>query len=101
MSEQAITLQQLSDKIDKLQVITTIGVKEMLSIEEAAVFTDYSSSYLYKMTSERRIPHFKRGGRLFFKKSELEHWLMSNKVMSEAEMESRAEAYMHFGRNRA
>lgn len=91
MSEQTITLQVLSDKLDEIRDITLIASKEVLSIEEAVLFTTYSLRYLYRMTSERKIPHFKRGGKLFFKKSELEHWMLSRKVLTNEEIESRAE----------
>ena len=43
-----------------------------LTIQETAKFLNLSQSHLYKLTSERKIPHFKPSGKkIYFDKSEL------------------------------
>lgn len=42
--KQQPTLAELSDKIDRLEAITLIGAKNVLDIDEAALFTGYSKS---------------------------------------------------------
>ncbi len=54
--------------------------KTVLSFSEAAKYTGFSRSYLYKLTSAGIIPHYKPTGKmLFFKKSEIDEWLLSPK----------------------
>ena len=56
--------------------------KQVLNLEETAEFTGFKPNYLYHLTSRKKIPHYKPGGgkraKLFFRKDELEAWLMQN-----------------------
>ena len=72
-----------------------INAKEVLSLEECAMFTGYSKNHLYRMTSQRQIPFYKpMGGRITFKKSEIEAWLLQNRQATDAEISSRATTYV-------
>lgn len=55
---------------------------EIMTFEEALDFLKVSKSLLYKLTSGRKIRHFKtNGGRLLrFRKSDLEGYLLSTEV---------------------
>ncbi|MBT3748038.1 MAG: helix-turn-helix domain-containing protein [Bacteroidetes bacterium] len=54
--------------------------KTVLSFSETADYTGLSKSYLYKLTSAGVIPHYKPTGKmLYFKKSEIDEWLVSPK----------------------
>ena len=50
-------------------------ITEVLNLEQAAEFVSLSKSAIYKKTSKRIIPQFKKGKKLYFKKSELNAWL--------------------------
>lgn len=68
--------------------------KEILTFEEAIRFTGLSKSHLYKLTSSRRISHFKPHGKLiYFTKSDLEKFLLQNRVSTSDELENKAQAY--------
>ena len=55
--------------------------KNLLTSDEAARFLGISKSYLYKLTMQRRIPHYKPCGKLnYFDLGELEEWAKSVKV---------------------
>lgn len=63
--------------------------KEVLVLKEAAVYLDMTDSYLYKLTSGRSIPHYcPAGKRIYFKRSELDQWMLSNRHASEQELAS-------------
>lgn len=65
--------------------------KDVLTLEEACSFCGISKSYMYKLTSAQQIPHFKPRDRLiYFKKSDLESWLLQNRVSTRKEIESQA-----------
>lgn len=87
-------LQALSDKLDRIERISLVGVKNVLDLQEAVILTGFSKGQLYRLTSNKQIPHFKKNQKLYFKKSELEDWMLENKVMSEAEINSRASTYV-------
>lgn len=76
---------------DKIKIIETcIGVlkdniwnmKELLTIKEASVYLGIAKSYLYKLTSAKKIPHYKPNGKLvYFKRKELYDWAIQNQVI--------------------
>ena len=58
----------------------TVTITEVLNLNQAAEYVSLSKSAIYKKTSERNIPHFKQGKKLFFKRSELDDWLSQNRI---------------------
>ena len=71
-----------------------LNQKEILTLDEAAMYTGMSPSAIYRLTSERKIPFSKPNGKnCFIRRTDLEAWLMSNPVATDAELNSRAQAY--------
>lgn len=69
---------ELADLITANIINTT---KEVLTSEEVAKYMGISKSYLYKLTMNRQIPHYKPTGKLcYFNRHELEEWLQRNRV---------------------
>ena len=62
------------------------AAKEILNIEEAAELTMLAKPTIYRMTSQREIPHFKRGKGVRFRRSELEVWMLANKRKTVSEL---------------
>jgi excisionase family DNA binding protein len=53
-----------------------ITTKNVLNFEEAVEYTGMKASYLYKLTSTGRIPHYKPYGKMiYFRREELEEFL--------------------------
>ena len=70
-----------------------------LTLKEAAKFLDLSRSHLYKLTSERKIPHFKPNGKkIYFDKSKLVQWLMRKPKRTLEETEEKAASYIVSGK---
>lgn len=69
--------------------------KEFLTLEEAADYLSLSKSAMYKMTSKREIPFYNPGGKkIYFKKEELNNWIISGKVKSSLEVELDMTSYL-------
>ena len=86
--------QELTERLARIESLVVAGAKEVLTIDECAVFTGYSKDYLYRLTSQRRIPFYKpMGGAIYFRKSEIEDWLLQNRQSTEAEISSKATTY--------
>lgn len=62
--------------------------KQILTIEEASEFLTLAKQTLYGFTSKNLIPFIKRGKKLYFKKSDLELWLMEGKKSTKLEIEA-------------
>lgn len=69
--------------------------KQVLTLEEAALFMGISKSSLYKMTHKHELPFFRPNGKIiYFEKSELLNWMHQNRSMSEAETKAAATKHM-------
>lgn len=90
----AKSLEEISDQLNRIEEMLK-GIqhfyKDILSIEEAASYTGLKKSYLYKLCSERKIPHYKNSGKMLrFKKVDLSEFQLRNKVKSYREIEDEA-----------
>lgn len=65
--------------------------KDTMNIDEVSLYTGYEKSYLYKLTSEAKIPHSKPGGKsIFFQKKEIDEWLNRNPIKTRYQIEEEA-----------
>lgn len=82
-------LQQVADLITANTIFTT---KEVLTSEEASRYLGVSKSCLYKWTMTRQIPHYKSptGKLCFFNRQEIEAWMQTTRVATDAELEQQA-----------
>lgn len=78
-----------------------VGGKEVLTLADFCLYTGYTADYTYRLTSERRVPFYKRGGKIFFSRDEVNQWLTANRVKTKAEIEEEAETYCAIGRSNA
>lgn len=92
------SLQQQDQKLDEIKSML-LGNKTVLTFDETAIYTGFSKSHLYKLTSTGRIPHFKPQGKMiFFNKEELDAWLLQNPVKTTDEIETEAANYVTLNR---
>lgn len=69
--------------------------KEILSLQEACIYLCFSQSYMYKLTSSRKIPHYSPLGKLiFFKRTELEEWVFKNRRSTLEEINEEASSFL-------
>jgi excisionase family DNA binding protein len=100
-------IQQKLDKIilliEELRPKETINVekneKEIMTIDEAADLLCLAKPTLYGLTSTRKLPHFKKGKRLYFIKADLVKWIQEGKVKTMKEIENDATNYLHKKKN--
>lgn len=72
--------------------------KDILSFNEAKLYLDVSASFLYKLTSDEKITFFKPNGKLiYFRKSDLDNWLLQNPNVGIGEMETNLDNYFKKG----
>jgi excisionase family DNA binding protein len=67
-----------------------------MTIDKVAEFTGFSVAYLYELVRGKRIPHYKPlGGRIIFKKSEVEDFLYRNRIAADYEVSEQANAILN------
>ena len=67
---------------------------EVLSADQAAEFLHIAKQTLYSMTSRRKIPFYKNGKKILFRRGDLEEWLNSGKHEQISKIEKDAMNYV-------
>ena len=87
MSEE---LKTILDRLDQMYA-AALAQKEVLTIDELEQYAGIKKSQIYKMTSKQEIPHYKpRGKEIYFKREEIDEWLLTNRVSTLDEIDKKA-----------
>ena len=90
MANEQIIIDKLTEIAAKLEEQNLLK-KTILNFNEACQYLDLSPSHLYKLTSAKQIPHFiPQGKKLYFKREELDAWLLRNRQLTSSEVEEMA-----------
>lgn len=90
---------EINERLSKIERLVLLGSKEVLTIEDVSLMTGFSVGNLYRMTSNKTIPFYKPlGGKIFFDKTEIENWLRTNKVETDAVTKAKANTYCFFNK---
>ena len=91
------TTKNVFDKLTAIEtlLLATQQPNKPLTLMEAAEFLDFSRSYLYRLTSQGRVPCYKpEGKRIYFDRAELVNWLKRNRIRPQEELEATAATYI-------
>ena len=89
-----MTEEEIKKAAGELAERVIFTTKEVLTSDEAARYMGISKRYLYKLSMNRVIPHFKPMGKVcYFNRKELEEFLQSNRVSTAAEISGKAQSY--------
>ncbi|MEK6495446.1 helix-turn-helix domain-containing protein [Myroides odoratimimus] len=68
--------------------------KQIMSVDDLVKYTGFKKSSIYHLVHYNKIPYSKPNGKyLFFDKTEIDNWLMSNKSLSEEQIKEKAIKY--------
>jgi excisionase family DNA binding protein len=91
-------MENVLEKIEELKILIeaqTIQQKEVLNMKDASFYLELSISHLYKLTCSNKIPFYKPNGKkLYFKRAELDEWLLRNRSITTYEIEVEAANYL-------
>lgn len=88
-----ITLEEIAQRLDRLERMTALSAKNVLDINDTAELTGYSVKYLRLLIAKRDIPHYRRGNRLYFDRDEIEDWMLGERIPTNEEMKVKAIGY--------
>lgn len=57
----------------------------VMDIDDVSELTSYSKNTVYAFVKNKEIPHSKKGRKLFFERSKIEVWVLSNPVVTHEE----------------
>lgn len=88
-----INKNDMEEKINQILVYSLLAAKNVLTLEDVALLTGLSKSYLYKLTCTKQIPYYRPNGKqIYFDRAEIESWMKQNKVETNEELEQRIAA---------
>lgn len=94
MDTQEIKAQEdIKAQLDRIEGYARLAAKEVYTTEEAMLYTGLCRQTLYRLTCSRSIPHYKVGGTLRFKRSELDEWMTHDRVATQKELDRKAATY--------
>lgn len=68
--------------------------EDIIDFAGALKLTGYAAPTLYAKTGKGEIPHFKKGRKLFFRKSELVEWIEGGRRKTQKDLDELAEQYL-------
>lgn len=75
----------LKQNIERKEILDSVGASELLGIAPTSI---------YKMTSNCELPYYKPNGKkIYFKRTELEEWMLQNRCMSMEEIKQNTEDF--------
>ena len=81
-------------QLDRIEALLT-ATKTVLTFDEGCNYAGYTKSFMYKQTSNRKIPHYKPEGKMiYFERAELEKWLLRNRITPANEIDEQASTYV-------
>ena len=84
----------LLEKIDHLDEAALVK-KRVFNVANLQMYTGWSLSKIYKLTSARLIPFSKpTNGSLFFEREKIEEWLLKNPSYVEDDVEQKVNAHL-------
>lgn len=85
--------EEIIERLERIEGLVTEQSKNkyILTIDEVAAFTGLSKAHIYKLTSQKKIPHYKPTGKnIYFRKDEIEEWMLRNRQATCEELEQEA-----------
>lgn len=84
----------MEEKINQILTYSLLAAKNVLTLEDVALLTGLSKSYLYKLTCTKQIPYYRPNGKqIYFDRKEVEAWMKQNRVNTYREAEQEAAVY--------
>ena len=90
---------QLKEQIEELKILiikekqVVKEVENPLRIKEVAKYLTKSTATIYGYVQQKKIPHYKRGNKLWFFKTEILDWIKTGKVKTTKEIEIEVDKY--------
>ena len=90
---------EVKEALKRIEANTLLAAKNVLCFNDVALLTGLSKSYLYKLTCNHEIPHYKPNGKqLYFDRAEVEAWMKQGRIATDDEIETNAATYVATGR---
>lgn len=80
--------------------VPVIYANELMNVQQVADYLTLSVQTIYGLVHKMEIPNFKRGKRLYFKRTDIDDWIGQSRRKTVAEIEQETSNYMLRSRKR-
>ena len=85
----------IEERLERIERLLVIGSKEALNTSEVALMLDVAVQTVRNLMHDKAIPYYKRGGKAYFRKSEIEAWMLKGqRIVSNEEIAAEASTYI-------
>lgn len=75
-----ISIDTIKAILEDIRLSLKVQRNEIMNIDECALYLGLETTTLYNYCNQRKIPHYKRGNRIRFKKIEVDEWQLGKRV---------------------
>ena len=90
MNTMRAAIQEMTARLERMESLLKASVRDVMTTRETAEWLGISAGRLRHIMTAREIPCYKKGGKAYFRRSELEDWFCSDKVMTRDDVEHAA-----------
>ena len=84
----------VNERLERIERIMLMRNKEVLDTEDLAIYIKRSPARIRTLVCKREIPHYKNDrGHVHFKKTEIDEWLLGQKVHTNDELDTTGRQY--------
>ncbi len=76
----------IEERLQRMELLLVVGLKNVLDTNEVALLLGVTNDHVRHLVCQRAIPHYKKGSRTYFKKSEIENWQLARRVATADEL---------------
>lgn len=86
-------MEEIIKRLDELKMLTLIGQKDILTLQESAIYLGITEKTLRSHLGEFR--RYKPCKNIYIRKDELDRWLMRNPIASDDDIERQASIFIN------
>lgn len=96
-----MNLEERLSQLEKAVLTASAVQKEILTFDEACIYMGMARSCLYKLTHSKKIIYHKPNGKMiYFKRADLDTYMLQNRIATADEIEMQANAYVFSNKSR-
>lgn len=82
--------------LTEIRNLVLLGSKSIFNMDDLSLYTGISKCHIYHLISRNAIPYYKPNDSKFnyFKREEIDNWLLRNRYKTQEEMEQEAAAIL-------
>ena len=84
----------------QIESVPVFYANELMNVQQVADYLTLSVQTIYGLVHKMEIPNFKRGKRLYFKRTEIDDWICQSRRKTRVEIEQEATNYLLKNRKR-